>query len=149
MASQRSDEMTDDHTAGQRGASLGLPAAGPGALAGFGRRLAALAVDCVLSFGVALMVVTLLSGQTQLPGTWSAFTLFVEYTFFVGFFAQTPGMRLLGIACVRLPAGGPIGLWRAAVRAALLQLLVPAVITDSNGRGWHDRAVQSVMVRTK
>jgi uncharacterized RDD family membrane protein YckC len=113
-------------------------------LAGFGRRLAALAIDCVLSFGVALIF-----SRPLLPGIWSAIVLFAEYTFFVGFFAQTPGMRLLSIACVRLPDGGPIGLWRAAVRAALLQLLVPAVVRDSNGRGWHDRAVQSVMVRTK
>ncbi len=144
MGSQVSNEMSGDHTADHRGASLGLPAGGPGALAGFGRRLAALAVDCLLSFGAALLFT-----RPQLPGVWSAVVLFVEYTFFVGFFAQTPGMRLLGIACVRLPEGGPLGLWRAAVRAALLQLLVPAVITDSHGRGWHDRAVQSVMIRTK
>ncbi|GAA1691145.1 RDD family protein [Fodinicola feengrottensis] len=141
--------MTGDHTAEHRGALLGLPASGPGALAGFGRRLAALVVDGLLSVLVALAVVSLVTGHPQPPGTWSAVALFVEYTFFVGFFAQTPGMRVLGIACVRLPDGGPLGLWRAAVRAALLQLFVPAVITDENGRGWHDRAVQSVMVRTK
>lgn len=136
--------MTEDLTGAHRGADLGLPADGPGALAGFGRRLAALAVDCLLSFGAAALFT-----RPQLPGVWSAVVLFAEYTLFVGFFGQTVGMRLLGIACGRLPDGGRVGLWRAAVRAALLQLLVPAVITDRNGRGWHDRAVNSVMVRTK
>ncbi len=132
--------MTEPH----RGADLGLPAEGAGAVAGFGRRLAALAIDCLLSFFAALLFT-----RPQLPGVWSAVVLFAEYTLFVGFFGQTVGMRLLGIACVRLPDGGRLGLWRAAVRAALLQLFVPAVITDRNGRGWHDRAVESVMVRTK
>ncbi len=60
---------------------------------------------------------------------------------------QTPGMRLLGLRVVRLDDGGRPGLVPAALRTALLVLLVPAVITDGAGRGLHDRAAGTVVVR--
>jgi uncharacterized RDD family membrane protein YckC len=119
-----------------------LPASGPGSAAGFGRRFAALAIDSVLSVLVALLFT-----RPEPPKLWSAAVLFLAYTFFVGFFAQTPGMRLLRIGCVRISDGKPIGVPRAALRALLLQLLLPAAVMDRDGRGWHDRAAGSVMVR--
>lgn len=120
----------------------GLPTSGPGAAAGFGRRLAALVID-----GALCVLVAGLFTQPAAPRLWSALVLFAEYTFFVGLFAQTPGMRLLRIGCVRVGTGRPIGIPRAALRAALLQLLVPAVLLDRDGRGWHDRLTGSVVVR--
>ncbi|HEV2089151.1 MAG TPA: RDD family protein [Cryptosporangiaceae bacterium] len=125
-----------------RGARFGLPPSGPGSAASFGRRLAALAVDAVLSVLVASLFT-----RPDAPRLWSAIVLFGVYAFFVGFFGQTPGMRLLGIACVRLADGRPLGLPRAALRALLLQALVPAVMLDPDGRGWHDRAAGSVVIR--
>ena len=124
------------------GQSIGLARTGPGSAAGFGRRLVALLIDCVLATLVALFFT-----RPHAPKLWSAAVLFVEYTFFVGLFGQTPGMRVLGIGCVDVSDGRPIGIPRAAVRAVLLQLFVPAVILDRNGRGWHDKAAASVMVR--
>jgi|SRR5215207_3063565 len=121
---------------------LGLPASGPGSAAGFGRRLAALVIDCTLSVLVATVFT-----RPEPPKLWSAFVLFVAYTFFVGVFGQTPGMRLLGIGVVRVIDSKPIGIPRAALRALLLQLVLPAAVMDSDGRGWHDRAAGSVVVR--
>ncbi len=119
-----------------------MAATGPGSVASFGRRLVALAVDAVLSVLVASLFT-----RPDAPRLWSAIVLVGVYTFFVGFFGQTPGMRLLGIACVRVADGCRLGLGRAALRALLLQALVPAVIVDRDGRGWHDRAAGSVVVR--
>lgn len=119
-----------------------LPDSGPGSPAGFGRRLAALAIDCVL----AALVATLFT-RPDPPGLASAAVFFLAHTFFVGLFGQTPGMRLLGIGCARFGGGGPVGIPRAALRALLLQLVLPAVVMDRDGRGWHDRAAGSVMVR--
>jgi uncharacterized RDD family membrane protein YckC len=127
-------------TAGQR--RLGLPESGPGSAAGFGRRLAALAVDGVLAALVAAVFT-----RPEPPGLWSSVVLVLSYTFFTGVYGQTPGMRLLGIGVVRVANGRPLGLPRAALRALLLQLLLPAVVMDADGRGWHDRAVGSVVVR--
>ena len=110
--------------------------------AGFGRRLAALIVDCVLAVLVAGAFT-----YPAAPRIWSAVVLFVSYTFFTGLFSQTIGMRLLRIGVVRVDGGGPIGIPRAALRALLLQLFVPAVILDKDGRGWHDRAAGSIVVR--
>jgi uncharacterized RDD family membrane protein YckC len=121
---------------------LALAKSGPGSPAGFGRRFAALVIDCTLSALVAMLFT-----RPEPPKLWSAVVLFVAYTFFVGLFAQTPGMRLLGIGCVRVTDGTPIGLPRAALRALLLQLVFPAAVMDRHGRGWHDRAAGSVMVR--
>ncbi len=119
-----------------------LPESGPGSAAGFGRRLAALAIDCVLAALVAALFT-----RPEPPKLVSALVFFVAHAFFVGFFGQTLGMRLLGIGCVRVADGRPIGIPRAALRAILLQLVLPAAVADSDGRGWHDRAAGSVMVR--
>jgi uncharacterized RDD family membrane protein YckC len=138
--------MSDRSTPGSRESTehngLGLPASGPGSAAGLGRRLAALVIDCALSALVATVFT-----RPEPPKLWSAVVLFVAYTFFVGVFGQTPGMRLLGIGVVRVIDSKPIGIPRAALRALLLQLVLPAAVMDSNGRGWHDRAAGSVVVR--
>jgi uncharacterized RDD family membrane protein YckC len=125
-----------------RGAGVGLPPSGPGSVAPTSRRIAALVVDCALSALVAAFFT-----RPEAPRLWSAVVLFVAYTFFTGFFGQTPGMRLLGIGCVRVADGRPLGVPRAALRALLLQLVFPAAIMNSDGRGWHDRAAGSVVVR--
>ena len=64
-----------------------------------------------------------------------ALVLLVVYGLFLGFFAQTLGMRLLRIRCVSMATGGPIGVPRAILRGALLLLFVPALIMDKDGRG--------------
>ncbi len=43
--------------------------------------------------------------------------------------------------------GGRLGLGRVALRTVLICLVIPAVVIDSYGRGLHDRAVGSVVVR--
>jgi uncharacterized RDD family membrane protein YckC len=72
--------------------------------------------------------------------------LVLEYTFFIGFFTQTPGMWLTKIRCLSFPDGAAIGVPRAFLRGLLLALLVPAVIMDTLGRGLHDKAARSIMV---
>ncbi|MCW2502711.1 MAG: hypothetical protein JWO79_995 [Actinomycetia bacterium] len=109
--------------------------------ASFGRRLAALVIDCVLATLVAVAFT-----YPVAPRLWSGVVLFVSYTFFTGLFAQTIGMRLLRIGVVRVTDGRPIGLLRAAARTVLLQLVVPAAILDREGRGWHDRLTGSIVV---
>ena len=40
-----------------------------------------------------------------------------------------------------------LGLGRAALRTLLICLVIPAVVMDSYGRGLHDRAVGSIVLR--
>lgn len=130
-----------DGPAAPRGVRLGLPAEGAGSIATAGRRAVAFAVD---SLGSALVAGAFTA--PELPRNWSLLVFCIEYVFFGAFFGQTPGMRLLGLYVMQLGTGRPLGLWRALVRTGLLVLLVPALITDRDGRGLHDRAIGTVVV---
>jgi uncharacterized RDD family membrane protein YckC len=57
------------------------------------------------------------------------------------------GQRLLGLRVVRVD-GGRLSLPRIVLRTLLLCLVIPAVVMDSDGRGLHDRAVGSIVVRS-
>jgi hypothetical protein len=125
-----------------RGASLGLPAEGPGSLAGFGSRVLAFCVDAVGSALVAGLFTA-----PRLPGNWSlaAFAGVTMVTLVA--FGQTPGMRLLGLRLAHPRAGERLTPWRAVVRTALLCLLVPALLVDADGRGLHDRLTDTAVVK--
>jgi uncharacterized RDD family membrane protein YckC len=74
--------------------------------------------------------------------------LVVEYTFFLGFFAQTPGMKLTKVRCVSVITGRAPGVPRALLRALLLLPVVPALIMDGDRRGLHDRAAGTIIIGT-
>jgi uncharacterized RDD family membrane protein YckC len=125
-----------------RGASLGLPADGPGSLATFQSRVGAFLVDAAGAFLVAGLVTA-----PDLPRNWSlvAFAAITVVTLVA--VGQTPGMRLVGLRLAHPRQGERLALWRAVVRTALLCLLVPALIVDSDGRGLHDRLTDTAVVR--
>jgi uncharacterized RDD family membrane protein YckC len=59
----------------------------------------------------------------------------------------TLGKRLLGIRVARLD-GRPVGFGWALVRTLLLLAVVPALFTDRDQRGLHDRAANTVVIRS-
>src|SRR3954464_8356137 len=125
-----------------RGRRLGLPEDGPGSVATFGRRLIAFVLDAVASGLVALLWTA-----PDAPGSWSFVPLAVLYVVAVPLTGQTLGMRLLGMRVIELGRGRPI-VPRAAVRFVVLCLLIPALISDRDGRGLHDKAARTAVVRT-
>jgi uncharacterized RDD family membrane protein YckC len=127
-----------------RGASLGLPASGPGSLASFGTRVIAFVLDALIA-----SVVAALFTAPQLPGNWSLLSLGLIYLVALVAFGQTPGMRLLGLRLAHPRQGQRLALWRAVVRTALLMTLVPALIVDADGRGLHDRLTDTAVVRDR
>lgn len=122
------------------GARLGLPRTGPGAVAGFGARLAAFLLDSVMCAIVAW-------GIPREPAlTTPVFVLEVlALTWLAG---GSAGQLIRGLRVVRLD-GRPIGLPRAALRTLLLSLLIPAVIWDRDGRGLHDKAAGTAVLRIR
>ncbi len=105
------------------------------------RRFGALMIDWIL----CLLITGLFASAITKP--WLPVVILIaEYGFFLGLFGMTPGMRLVGIRCVRFTDGGRIGVPRALLRGALLALLVPALIMDANQRGLHDWAAGSMVV---
>ena len=111
-------------------------------VASFGRRFVALLLDWALCTLVASLFVADLRANP-----WPQLGVFVlVHAFFVGLFGQTPGMALARIRCVSIADGGAIGVPKALIRALLLALVIPAVISDGDGRGLHDRAAGSIVV---
>jgi len=124
-----------------RGQRLGMPRDGVGAVAGFGRRVAAIFVDWVPCAVVAQLL-------TENPG-WSALVLFALLTVVgVALSGRTPGHAAAGIRVATLDGGRP-SFTAAVVRTALLCLVVPPVIYNSDGRGLHDRAAGTIVLRTR
>jgi uncharacterized RDD family membrane protein YckC len=110
--------------------------------AGFGRRFGALLIDWAL----CLLVAAFYADPRIVP--WPpVLVLIVMDTIGIGLFGQTPGMALARLRCISVADGGAIGLGRSLVRAVLLALLIPAVIMDADGRGLHDRAAGSWVIR--
>jgi len=121
------------------GERFGLPEEGRGSVATIGRRLLALLIDWLLCSVIALAVFH--SRLWTLP-IFAAETYLL--TALTGF---TVGKRLLGIRVARLD-GRPVGFIWALVRTVLLLAVVPALITDRDLRGLHDRAANTIVIRT-
>jgi len=110
--------------------------------ASFGRRLGALLID----WGTCTLVASFLVDSLA-ANPWPQLAVFVlVHAFFVGLFGQTLGMAVFRIRCVSMTDGGAIGIPRALLRGVLLALVIPAMISDGDGRGVHDRLAGSVMV---
>ncbi|GAA2627249.1 RDD family protein [Paractinoplanes durhamensis] len=119
------------------------PALDPGRTetASFGRRFVALLID----WAACTLVASFLVADLR-TNAWPQLGVFVlAHAFFVGLFGQTLGMAIARIRCISIADGGGIGIPRALLRAVLLALVIPAVISDGDGRGLHDRAAGSVM----
>lgn len=122
------------------GQRLGRPAEGPGSVATLLRRAVALLVDWLLASLVASVL---------LPGLASFGPLVVfavVQVLLVGTLGYGVGHRVLGLVVVGLD-GRPAGPVAALLRTALLVLVIPAVVMDADGRGLHDRAAGTVVVR--
>lgn len=143
-----------------RGARLGLPEAGPGSMAGLGRRSVALVIDWWASWLVAYLL-----WGTQTWGTLGIFA--AQNVILLAMVGSTFGHRIAGLSVIRCfvttdpptspedssasaattPSQAGIGLVPALIRTALLCLVLPAVVWDGDGRGLHDRGAGTAIVR--
>jgi uncharacterized RDD family membrane protein YckC len=111
-----------------------------------GRRLAALLVDWLLSYGVAALPMAFgLFGKQLLP-TAVLVTWLVLGVLSVRLFGFSPGQLALGLVTVTVDGGQP-GIGRAVVRGLLISLVFPALFTDWDGRGLQDRITGTAVVR--
>jgi uncharacterized RDD family membrane protein YckC len=127
-----------------RGVRLGLPESGSGSVAPIGRRVLALLVDWLIAGG--LVIVT--GGRTtdRLYG-WIVLAVFAVITWgALSLTGRTPGHRLLRLHLVDL-SGRRFQPARVLLRQLLVCLAVPALIWDADGRGLHDKAAGTVLVR--
>ena len=129
----------------------GFPEDGPGAVATTGSRFAALVVDILVGGLIAALVngylgdPTLLERNLAVNGSFALQVILLQ-----SLTGQSLGMRLIGIrvAPLQQPDAVP-GFLPVAVRTALLFLVVPAVVLDRDGRGLHDKAAGTVVLRAE
>ncbi len=129
------------------GERLGLPRSGPGSIARFGRRIAALCVDWLVALGVAALLTTMgLFGSMALQSV-QLIVWFVLGVVSVRLFGFTPGQLVLGLKVVAVDGRGYVGAGRALARGVLILLVIPALFTDSDLRGLHDLATKTAVVK--
>jgi hypothetical protein len=131
---------------GYRGKRHGLPEDGPNSLAPTGRRLVALMIDWVLSSVIALSFLG--RGDVNSPAT-SLGTLAVFAAMnlvLVSTIGWTVGKRVMGLRVVSVTHNSLTPL-AVMVRTFLLCLVIPPAIYDRDGRGFHDKAVGTAVVR--
>lgn len=106
----------------------------------------ALVIDWLACYAVAIVFTGpagLSSNGTALV-TMAVFVL--EVTLLTWLASASFGQRILRLTVVRF-GGGRLGLVRTAVRTLLICLVLPPLVMDSDGRGLHDRAVDSIVLR--
>lgn len=117
---------------------------GPRSVARLGRRIAALFIDWAIAYGLSYAFFRQADGATN--GFVTSGIFVAMQIVFVAFAAGGIGHLLLGMRVVTLDNRW-VGVWRPAVRAVLLALVVPAVIFDADQRGLHDRFSGTLLVR--
>ncbi len=139
--------MPEGHTDGRgyRGEELGLPESGPGSLAESWRRAFALFVDWVGSGLIAIALTGFLSDAFA-TANWAVW--FGVGVVSLSLFGFTPGQLAVGIRVVR-EDGVRVGPLAALVRQLFVSLVVPALLTDRDGRGMQDRVTRTVVVLSR
>jgi len=109
-----------------------------------GRRIGALIIDWAIALGLACLI----WGYTLLD--YDGFVVLgvfvVLQTLLLAIFGGSVGHRLFGLRLIDL-RGGKVALWRPVVRSVLLGLAIPALVWDSDQRGFHDKIAGTVLIR--
>ncbi|GAA2065158.1 RDD family protein [Leifsonia soli] len=122
------------------GERLGLPESGPRSVGRVGRRIAAIAIDWAIA--------SLLSFAFFRYDSWATIAIFAALQIvFIPTLGGSIGHRAVGMRVVAV-RGGWVGVWRPIVRTLLLCVVIPALVWDSDQRGFHDKIAGTVLIRS-
>ncbi len=128
------------------GHDLGLPESGRGSLASWRARIAALLLDWAGSMLVAIFAFGMAVMRESDWRSWMILAVFfVQKTVLTALVGGSFGQILARIRVVRLD-GRPLGWWRAAARAGMVCVVLPAVVIGADRRGLNDLALGTVVV---
>jgi uncharacterized RDD family membrane protein YckC len=132
----RSHDVAPSRYPGER---LGLPEAGPRSVGRVGRRIGAIAVDWAIA--------SFLSFAFFRYDSWATIGIFALLQIvFIPTIGGSIGHRVFGMRVVAV-RGGWVGVWRPVVRTLLLCIAIPALVWDSDQRGFHDKVAGTVLIR--
>lgn len=133
------------------GQRLKLPETGPQSVARVGRRIAAIFIDWV----IAIVVTMLATGASYALVSSTALGQVTTLGIFVvmqmlGIWAigGSLGHRAVGLHVVGI-SGGKLEFWRPVVRSILVGLVIPALVWDSDQRGFHDKIAGTILLRSR
>ena len=133
------------------GERLGMPRGGRGSMARFGRRLVGALIDWVACTLIATALFDVPLPFTEVPTGNQQFIplgLFaLENLLLVATTGYTLGHRIVGLRVLALD-GQRARPFQVLVRTVLLCLFLPAMFWDNDGRGLHDKAAGTLIVRT-
>ena len=122
------------------GERLGLPEHGKGSVGRLGRRILGLCIDWAIAMGISWLI-------TRNYGGWAVYPIFAALQVLtIWALGGSIGHRIVGLRLSALPGYEP-AFWRPLVRSVLLALVVPALVWDSDQRGFHDKIAGTVLVR--
>jgi uncharacterized RDD family membrane protein YckC len=124
-----------------------LPESGPGSLAPMGRRVVALLIDWLISYGLALLALGAGAISKAMLSTAILVIWFLLGVVAVRLFGFTPGQLALGLQVAAVDGRVPVGLGRLAARGLLIAVVIPPLFVDSDGRGLQDRVTGTAVVR--
>lgn len=138
----------------------GSPESLPDAPVGFGRRVAGVAIDWLLCLVISsaflrapgfdpssagLLERTLWAGnELGTVAVWAA-----QHLVLVATLGTTIGHRVVGLRVVRADGSAVVGLVPAAIRTVLAALVLPAILTDRDGVGYHDALARTRLIRRR
>jgi uncharacterized RDD family membrane protein YckC len=124
-----------------------MPREGAGSMGRFGRRVLAAVIDWTICQLIAYAVFRVPFGEAG-PHSFTPLAIFaVENLLLVSTVGYTLGHRIVGLRVQSLDGrlARPL---QALVRTVLLCLFLPAMFWDKDGRGLHDKAAGTLIVRT-
>ena len=122
------------------------PITPPTEAAGLLRRVLALLIDWFASTVVALLAVGVGSYGSGSAALATLIVIVLEVVILTWPTGASFGQRILGMRVVAMD-GGRVTFPRVLLRTLLICLVIPALVMDSQGRGLHDRAAGSIVVR--
>ena len=128
------------------GERLGLPESGAGSVGRFGRRFGGLCIDWALTAAISWLVYRPASTGDPAFGAVQAGVFAVLQILAIWALGGSIGHRLVGLRMSALPGYRP-AFWRPVVRSILLAVVIPALVWDSDQRGFHDKIAGTVLVR--
>jgi len=118
-------------------------------VAGWGSRFVALCVDWLASLLVAMFLTGGAAMSSRGWETWMPMLVFlVEASVLTALLGGSFGQLLLRVAVVRLD-GRPVTVLGALLRTALICLVIPPLVYNSDRRGLHDLVAGTLTVRRR
>lgn len=114
--------------------------------AGYGRRFVAISIDWAIASFSAALVIPLQSSALG-PSLMRLGVFVFEVALLTALTGASAGQRIMKLKVVTWPEYFFVRPKMILLRTFLIALVIPAVVTDQDGRGLHDRITGTVVVK--